>query len=256
MPEVSEHAPGTPSWVDLGSPDLDASVRFYGELFGWEATEAGPVEETGGYRMFSLRGKWVAGLGPLQEGQPPSWTTYVSVADAAETAEKVQAAGGQTYLAPMDVLDVGRMAIFADPAGAVFAVWQPRAHKGAQVVNEPGALSWTQVNTRDVEGAKAFYGAVFGWGAETSSTGEGTYTEWKLGGRSIAGMLEMGEDFPPEVPPHWLAYFGVADCDAAAAQIEQLGGQVHVPPTDIPEGRFAVGADPQGASFGVWAIGT
>lgn len=255
MPEVSEYAPGTPSWVDLASPDPDASARFYGGLFGWEAVETGPVEESGGYRMLKRDGRTVAGLGPTQaEGQPAMWTTYVSTDDAESVAAKVRDAGGQVVMEPFDVLGVGRMAVFVDPGGAYFSVWQPQTHHGADVVNEPGALSWNELATRDIDAAKAFYGAVFGWEGETNAYGETSYTEWKLGGRSVGGMIAMNEQWPAEVPPHWMVYFAVEDADAAVARAEELGGRVAVPPTDTPAGRFAVLNDPHGAVFSVIAL--
>jgi len=257
MPEVSEHAAGTPSWVDLASPDPDASVRFYGGLFGWDAVETGPVEETGGYRMLQLGGRNVAGLGPTQgEGQPAMWTTYVGTDDGDAVAAKVREAGGQVVMEPFDVLGLGRMAVFVDPGGAYFSVWQPQTHHGAELVNEPGALSWNELATRDVDAAKAFYAAVFGWDADTNAYGETSYSEWKLGGRSIGGMIAMNEQWPADVPPHWMVYFAVEDADAAVARAGELGGQVAVPPTDTPAGRFAVLNDPHGAVFSVIALAT
>src|SRR3954470_3527687 len=134
---------GTPIWVDLGTPDVDAAVDFYGGLFGWQADEAGDPAETGGYRMFRNADRAVAGVGPLQsDQQPPLWTTYIATEDADETARKVQGAGGTVLMPPFDVLDAGRMAIFADPAGAVFGVWQPGQHTGAELFNEPVSLTW------------------------------------------------------------------------------------------------------------------
>ena len=255
MPEVSEHTPGTPSWVDLSSPDPDAAARFYEGLFGWQATETGPVEETGGYRMLQRDGRNVAGLGPTQgEGQPPMWTTYVSVEDAETTAAKVREAGGQVMMDAFDVLGAGRMAVLVDPTGAMISVWQPQSHRGADVVNEPGALCWNELATRDPDSAKRFYEAVFGWRGETSAYGDTTYTEWKLGGRSVGGMIEMSDQWPAEVPAHWMVYFAVEDVDAAAAKVAELGGKVAVEPTDTPVGRFAVLTDPHGALFSIIAL--
>ncbi len=255
MPERSSYPPGTPSWVDLGSPDLDASALFYGGLFGWEAVETGPVEETGGYRMFMRDGRHVAGLGPLHTAdQPPIWTTYVSVQDADDAVRRIGEAGGRTLLEPLDVLEAGRMAVLADPAGAAFAVWEPAAHKGAAVVNEPGALSWNELATRDPDGAKRFYGEVFGWAGEAQAMGSDTYTVWMLGGEMVGGMIEMDERWPAEVPPHWMAYFAVHDADDAAELAEDLGGRVWVAPTDLPVGRFAMLAGPHGEVFSVIAL--
>jgi hypothetical protein len=254
MPERDSYAPGTPCWVDLGSPDLDASVGFYCGLFGWEVPPAENAEQTGGYRRATKNGRDVAGMMPLmQEGQPVAWSSYVSVADADAIAAAVKEAGGNVIAGPMDVMDLGRMAVFADPTGAVFGIWQPGTFPGAGLVNEPGALSWNELNTRDPEAAKAFYGAVFGWGFEDHDMGEmGTYTEWKLGDASIGGMMDMGNtQMPPEVPPHWLVYFAVESADAAVEQVKSSGGSVAFGPIDIPAGRFAVVGDPFGATFAV-----
>ncbi|WP_131744705.1 VOC family protein [Frankia sp. Cppng1_Ct_nod] len=254
MVEITSYAPGTPSWVDLGSPDLDASTEFYGALFGWEAHKA-PQPEAGGYTMFQFNGKWVAGVGPLfNTDQPPAWSTYISVADADATVAAATAAGATVLMAPMDVLDVGRMAVLLDPVGAAISVWQPRAHAGAQLVNEPGAFCWNELATRSIEPAKNFYSNVFGWGAETNSINDVEYTEWKLDGKSIGGMIKMNEQWPAGVPSHWMVYFAVTDTDAAAAKAEDLGGKISVPPTTIQVGRFAVLNDPQGAAFSVIAM--
>jgi uncharacterized protein len=253
MSERTSYTPGTPSWVDLGSPDLDAAVEFYGALFGWDVHEAGDPEQTGGYRMAYLSDKPVAGMMPLmQEGQPPAWTTYVSVEDADATAAAVREAGGSVIAEPMDVMDVGRMAVFADPAGAVFSIWQPRAHPGAGLVNEPGAFTWNELNTRDPDAAKAFYSAVFGWEIAEHEMGEmGTYVEWKQGEDPMGGMMDMRGRVPDEVPPHWLTYFAVEDTDATVEKVKELGGGVAFGPIDIPAGRFAVVHDPHGAMFAV-----
>jgi uncharacterized protein len=257
MSERTSYAPGTPCWVDLGSPNLDASIEFYGGLFGWDVPESENAEQTGGYRQAMLRGKPVAGVMPLmQEGQPVAWSSYVSVADADVVAGKVREAGGTVMAEPMDVLDLGRMAIFADPIGAVFGVWQPGSFVGAEVVNEPGALSWNELNTRDTTAAKEFYGAVFGWTFETQDMGPaGSYTTINLGGSPVGGILNMTErGVPAEVPAHWQLYFAVADTDATVEQTKQGGGSVMVEPVDIPVGRFAILSDPFGASFAVIAL--
>lgn len=253
MAEFTDYPPGTPSWVDLSSPDLEASKAFYGSLFGWQAEDLGP--DAGGYSMFKLRDRYVAGLGPVQgEGRPPAWGTYVTVPDADATVAVVKQAGGTVFLEPMDVFDAGRMAVFADPTGAVLSVWQPGNHKGAELANEPGAFSWNELNTRDPAAAKAFYTAVFGWEPEEHAMGPMTYTEWKINGRSIGGMIDMNPNVPAQVPPHWLVYFTVEDTDATVAAITGKGGTVFVGPLDIPQGRFAVVADPQGAVFAVIAM--
>lgn len=253
MSEKTSYAPGTPCWVDLGTPDIDAAVAFYGGLFGWSVEEGENAEQTGGYRQAELRGKPVAGLMPLmQEGQPPAWSTYISVEDADATADKVREAGGNVLAEPMDVLDLGRMAVFIDTTGAVFGIWQPRAFVGAEVVNEANALVWNELNTRDPEAAKAFYGAVFGWSFEEREFQTGSYTTLKLGEDTVGGMLDMRGRVPDEVPPHWLAYFAVDDADAVVDKAKSSGGNVPFGPQDMPEvGRIAVLTDPFGAAFAV-----
>jgi len=253
MPSRTSYVPGTPSWVDLASPDLGASAAFYSSLFDWDAVDQGP--EAGSYHMMEKGGVPVAGAGPIMmEGQPPAWTTYVSVTDADASIAKVKAAGGMVFVEPMDVLDVGRMAVFADPSGAAAAVWQPRQHIGAGLVNEPGALAWNELSTRDVPAATAFYTEVFGWQAETADMGGMEYTMWMLGGEQVGGMMAMPAEVPAEVPSYWLAYFGTADCDAAVAAATAAGATLTAGPVDIPAGRFAVLADPVGAMFGVIAL--
>lgn len=257
MSERNSYAPGTPCWVELGSSDLDASIEFYGGLFGWDVPVAENAEQTGGYRLAMLRGKPVAGMAPLmQEGQPPAWTTYVSVADAGVVAGKVRDAGGAVIAEPMEVLDLGTMAIFADPTGAVFGVWQPGSFIGAEIVNEPGALSWNELNTRDIPVAEGFYGAIFGWTFETQDMGAaGSYTTISLGGSPVGGILNMTErGVPAGVPAHWQLYFAVEDADATIGQAKQGGGSVMVEPIDIPAGRFAILTDPHGVSFAVIAL--
>jgi predicted enzyme related to lactoylglutathione lyase len=252
---VIEYPHGLPSWVDLSSPDLDASARFYGELFGWEPGESvGTHEETGGYRMLRLNGVDVAGLGPVQEGHPPIWTTYVAVDDASAVKEKVEAAGGSTLIGPFDVLEAGTAAVFADAAGgAVFAVWQARKHRGAQLVNAPGALSMNELDTRELDAAGRFYEAVFGWELEPIEV-DGTiqYGLFRLGGRTAASALPMGDQFPAEVPPHWVPYFGIEDLDAGMAKARAGGGQLLIGPAPVPQGRFAAIRDPHGAVFCMW----
>jgi predicted enzyme related to lactoylglutathione lyase len=250
--EIDKYEPGVPSWVDIGSPDPQGAADFYGALFGWEAPEGPP--ETGGYRVAMVRDHAVAGIGPAQNPGPPYWSTYVAVASADDAAEKVTAAGGQVIVAPMDVLDVGRMAVFTDTVGAFFSVWQAGTHPGAELVNEPGTWSWSELLTTDVEASKTFYGAVFGWTANTVGAGPtGEYTEWQVDGRAVGGMM-LKPPMLTDVPSHWAVYFAVADTDAAVARVAELGGSVMMPPMDIEPGRFAVVADPYGATFNVIAL--
>ena len=252
----TDYVPGAPNWVDLGTPDIDAAAAFYGAVFGWQFQSAGP--DAGGYGMFMLNGKTVAAGGPLTEqGAAPSWTVYFHTADADATAEAVTKAGGSVAVAPMDVFTAGRMAQFADPEGASFAVWQPGDVRGLEAVNDPGTLCWTELYPGDVAGAKSFYQATFGWVTEDMPMGDFTYTVIKpaTGGEesSQGGMMPL----TPEMAAGggttcWRVYFEVADCDAAVATATQQGGAVLVPAMDIPGvGRFAMLLDPAGAVFAV-----
>jgi predicted enzyme related to lactoylglutathione lyase len=251
-----DHAPGTPSWADLTSPDLVTSARFYGGLFGWDTALRGPVELTGGYLSFQVDGSDVAGLARLTGEEPPSWTTYFAVHDADETEAAVVSNGGATLAPPVDVPEVGRVALFIDPPGAVFGVWQPGEVRGAQLVGTAGSMCWHQLASRNIEAAKRFYRAIFGWSGVTTPYETSSYTAFRLGDRDVAGMVEMDRSWPRDLPSHWMTYFGVDDCDQAADDAVELGGAVAVEPFDMPHvGRTAVLGDPHGAVFSILKAG-
>ncbi len=249
---MTKHAPGVPSWVDLSSPDVPASTQFYRDLFGWTATVA-TEPEAGGYTTFRKDGKAVAAVGPQLNGdQPPAWMTYFASADADATAARIEAGGGQVLMAPMDVMQYGRMAVFLDPSGAAFAVWQAGSMEGSELAGVPGAMSWIELMTRDAETSKIFYQHALGWACRDVTYDGGTYTIWHTERQDVGGMMSMsGETWPPEVPSHWMIYFEVEDTDATAARVQELGGKISVPPSDTPAGRFAVLTDPQGATFSI-----
>jgi predicted enzyme related to lactoylglutathione lyase len=255
VPERSGFAPGTPSWVDLNSSDVAESVRFYGQLFGWDhAAAPGGAEQMGRYGFFFKDGMQVAGIAPqMNEARAPSWTTYVSVDDADAAVSRVIGAGGTPTAEPLAVGDVVRLAFFVDPTGAFLGVIQPGTHHGAQLINEPGALTWNELNTWDPVAAHAFYSAVFGWDAKAEEVEEGeTYTRWLLGEDPIAGLLDIRSRDPDMAPAHWLTYFAVEECDATVRRVNELGGELRFGPVDLPMGRFAALADPQGAGFAVF----
>ena len=245
------YAPGTPIWVDLASPDIAGSVSFYGQLFGWQAQDLG--EEAGHYNMFRQDGKQVAAVaGKMDPNQPTAWSVYVKTDDAAQTVKKAAEAGGNVLMEPFAVMDQGTMAVFADPSGAVISVWQPDKMSGAELLNTPNSFSWNELHTRDMNGARAFYTKVFPWATRVNEIpGGGEYTEWLVNDKSIGGGMAMGPEMPANTPPHWLVYFAVADTDATVKRAQELGGTVMAPATDIPQGRFAVLVDPQGAAFGI-----
>lgn len=256
MSERSEYNDGEFCWVDLASPDVDASTRFYGELIGWEFEPApGPPEETGGYGNLSYKGKLVAGLGGIMgEGQPPAWSSYVKTSDADATARKVKDAGGAVLMEPFDIPgDPGRMAVCQDTEGAVFSIFQPKEHKGAELVNEVGAWSWNNLLTRDLDGAKRFYGAVFGWEATHNEGAPEHILNWQVEGQrwpeGLGGLMGMPDEVPSEVPSYWEVYFLVDDLDRAIEVTKGGGGRLLVGPLDVPVARIAALTDPQGAAF-------
>lgn len=253
MSERTSYAPGTPCWVDLAMPDFEEAERFYWGLYGWKIPELPDSSEMGGYRRAKMGSYDVAGVMPLmQEGQPPAWSTYISVNDADATAATITENGGTQIAEPMAVSEYGRLALFTDPEGTFFGIWEPGTFAGAELVNERGAVGWNELNTRDPERAKQFYGAVFGWEADERDMGEmGTYVEWRLGDKRVGGMLDIRDRVPAEVPSHWLVYFGSVDADEAVAKVKELGGDVVFGPMDIPAGRFAVLRDSFGAFFAV-----
>jgi uncharacterized protein len=272
--ERDGYPPGVPCFVDTSQPDPEAAARFYGELFGWTFEDRAPAG-AGRYLMAQLDGRDVAGIGSQPEGSPsePAWTTYIAVDSADATARRVWNAGGKVLAEPFDVFGAGRMAVVADPAGAAFCVWQAFASPGARVVNAPGTWNWSDLNTGDPQGSKAFYCAVFGWEADGNSDG-GEHALLRLPGYgdvlerrdpdlrrrqaaagvpagfadAVAGLAPLNGS---GVPPHWSVTFAVDDPDAIAAKTTELGGTVVVAPHDIPPVRVAVLRDPQGAIFAV-----
>lgn len=233
---------GTPCWVDLGVDDIARASAFYAGLFGWD-TQPGPAE-AGGYTMCLLAGRPVAGIGPKQgpPGARPMWTTYLAADDADETAAKISKAGGQLFMDPFDVMDAGRMAVAADPGGAVFGIWQARAHIGVGRANEPGTLCWNQVHSRDFDRNKAFYQAVFGYEFGDIEEARIRYATLKLGGREVGGILELGASGPA----HWEAYFAVAGTDAAVAAVRAAGVAIEGDIRRGPYGALAFFRDPEG----------
>jgi len=273
MPERDGYMPGVPCWIDTSQPDPEAAVRFYSELFGWEFEDVMPPGSPGKYFSARIRGGDVAAVGSIPEGAPQvaTWNTYVWVDSADETAARVRDAGGNVLMEPFDIMDAGRMAVFADPEGAVFMVWQAKEHRGARIVNEHGSLNFNDLNTRDLEGAKAFYGAVFGW---RTLEIPGGFLGWTLPGYGdhlsrdnpalreqvaevggpegfedvVASIVPIPDD-QPDTPARWGVTFAVDDADAIAKAAAELGGRVIVPPLDAPWVRLTVITDPQGATF-------
>ncbi len=267
MSTREDYPAGVPCWVDTDQPDPAAAARFYSGLFGWKCEDVMPADAGGRYFMARIDGRDAAAISSPPPGAQPqaAWNTYIRVDSADEAAARVRDAGGQVLSEPFDVFESGRMGVFADPEGAVFRVWQPGSHRGSAAVNEHGAVNFNNLHTDDVDAAKAFYGAVFGWTTINAGApmwalpGYGDHLE-ELNPGMRAGMMEMGapEGFEDVVatilprngaPAHWSVTFAADDADATAAHARELGGSVLSEPQDAPWVRFAVLADPVGASF-------
>ncbi|MBV9864393.1 MAG: VOC family protein [Abitibacteriaceae bacterium] len=254
MSLVTQYKPGTFCWVDLATSDAKGAEQFYTALFDW-TTEARPMGPDEFYVMCKRNGHYAAAFyQPAPEhsgGLPPHWKTYIAVADADATAKRAVELGGQVALEPMDVFTSGRMAVIIDPTGAMFCLWQPREHVGAGVINEPGSPLWYELMTRDTKAADEFYSGLFGWKSEARDMGHMIYNTFSNGDRPTGGMFQIPEGME-KMPPHWAVHFAASDIDASTAHACQLGGEVLMPPTDIPDvGRVAVLSDPQGAAFGI-----
>jgi uncharacterized protein len=272
MTHTDRYIPGVPCFIDSMRRDPHAAAAFYGELFGWDYQDVMPESGSGTYLMARLDGRDVAGLGS-SDGvvrEPPVWSTYVWVTSADEAAASAVAAGATVVMEPTDMFEAGRMAVLADPEGAELCLWEPRKHRGAGAVNEPGTLVFNVLHTRDLGRAAEFYNAVFGWevvdiGGEPmwALTGYGDFLD-ELNPGTLAGLAASGapagfenvvaaietigaED--ADTRPHWGVTFGVDDTDATVKLAAELGGTVLVEPVDAPWVRYAVIADPQGAVF-------
>ncbi|MFE0602023.1 VOC family protein [Streptomyces sp. NPDC058892] len=251
------YKPGTPCWIDLMVPDQQAALDFYCDLFGWQG-EVGPAEQ-GGYSVCLLKGRPVAGImkasnpdGTVPDPMPPTaWTTYLATDSLDSTLTSVTDAGGSVMMGATDVMDLGRMALISDPTGAAVGLWQAGTFDGAGIVNEHGALIWSELSTGDIPAAAAFYTAVLPvTTARSQMPGAEEYTEFKVGDRAVGGMMDLSQ-LPPGVPPHWQPYFHVDDVDEIQAAVVRAGGSVMAPAFDMAAGRMAVLSDPQGGTFSV-----
>jgi predicted enzyme related to lactoylglutathione lyase len=255
MPEFKEYPAGTFCWSELATSDSAGAKKFYSALFSW-ATQDDEIGPDMVYTMAMINEKYVGAMFQMNEemkgmGIPPHWLQYVSVDSVADTVEKAKSLGGQVLREPMDVMDIGKMAVLQDPSGGAVALWQPLKTIGAQLANEHGAPTWNELMTTDVDAAGKFYTDLFGWTANTQDMGGLMYTSFVNGERPAAGMMAITKEMG-DIPSNWMQYFGVNDCDKAAETIKAQGGQVLKDPEDIPEvGRFCVAMDPQGAVFSV-----
>ncbi len=256
MPQIDDHAPGSFCWIELGTTDQAAAKNFYGQLFGWKANDF-PMGPGDLYTIFQVEGRDAAAGYTLradqkEQGVPPHWLIYVAVDSADGAATRAGELGGKVMAPAFDVGESGRMAVLADPTGAVFSVWQKKAHHGIGIAGVDGTLCWADLSTPDPTRAKDFYTSLFRWQVAPSEHDSSGYLHIKNGDEFIGG-IPPAEYRNPNAPPHWLGYFLVSDCDATAGKAKALGATLHVAPMSIEKvGRMAVIADPQGAVFAIF----
>jgi predicted enzyme related to lactoylglutathione lyase len=256
MAHIDHYPPGSFCWFELGTSNQDAAKQFYTSLFGWGFNDM-PMGPGMTYTMFTLDGRTTGAAYTLmpemvQQGIPPHWGIYIATANTDDTTAKAAAAGGAVLKGPFDVFDVGRMSVVKDPTGAVFQIWQEKRPNANSIAGVPGTVCWADLNTRDVESAAKFYKAVFGWEIAPGEHDTSGYLHIKNGEQFIGGM-PPAHMMPPNVPPHWLLYYLVEDCDKSTARLTELGGRVLMPPMTLEKvGRFSVVADPQGAVFSLF----
>lgn len=254
MGERTRHEAGTFSWTDLTTTDQDGAKSFYGALFDWEATD-NPVGDGVVYSMMKLRGKNVCAISPQppqqrDAGVPPVWNSYITVQSADQALERARQLGATVHAPAFDVMDAGRMGVVQDPQGAFFLVWEPKQQIGAGLVNAPGALSWNELASPDLDAAARFYAELFGWTIESLPDSPMPYLMIQNADKGNGGIRGV---MPPETTSHWLVYFGIDDIAAGVAKVSELGGTQIVPPTSIGTGTIAVARDPQGAAFALYA---
>jgi predicted enzyme related to lactoylglutathione lyase len=249
MGQVDRYPQGTFSWIDLGTTDVEGAKAFYGGLFGWQMEDL--TSGQGTYTMCRLHGRDVAGIHRHAEDEGTGWVSSISVDDVDRVAARARELGATVLSEPVEMLGAGRKAVLRDPSGAVVSLWQPQGHAGAGLVNEVGTWTWNELVTPDLPAATAFYAKLFGWGAQ-DIPGELPRTSFSLGDLLVGG----GHGPTPQEgeAARWTVSFMVADADQSTARVQELGGSVLLPPMDIPVGRFAVVADPAGASFTVTAV--
>jgi len=257
MGQRTSYTPGTFSWVELSTTAQDDAKQFFSGLFGWDYDDS-PVGDDMVYSMAKVGGDYVGAISPQMEderkmGVPPHWNNYITVDDADAIAARAGELGGNVLAPPFDVMEVGRMAVLQDPSGGVFCIWQPKQHIGAGLVNAPGALCWNELNTRDPEGAMAFYEGLLGWSFEKNEQNAGgDYWMIHNGGNMNGGVRRMGDEMPAEVPAFWLPYFATESVADTLGKVESGGGGVMMPRTEFPQGALAVARDPAGATFALF----
>jgi uncharacterized protein len=256
MPVIETHIPGALCWFELATTDQAAAKNFYTSLFGWSSNEF-PMSPGEVYTTFQLNGKDAAAAYTIRreqqsQGVPPHWMVYIAVDNADTVGSRAAELGGKLLTPAFDVMDLGRMAVIADPAGAVFSVWQPKKNKGVGITGENGTVCWADLNTPDPSTARRFYHELLGWNFVEDEKDTSGYLHIKNHEQFIGGVPAASQR-DPHTPPHWMIYFQVADCDASTAKAKQQGGEILLPPTDLENvGRFSILKDPQGVAFALF----
>ena len=255
MPTTTSYAPGSFCWADLGTTDQEAAKKFYSAVFGWTANDI-PMGDGAVYSMMQKNGKNAAAISTMQKqqmdmGAPPNWNSYIAVTNVDATSKKAAELGATVVMPPMDVPEAGRMAVVQDPSGAYVSLWQPGQHTGADVTGDTGSVCWNELLTKDTNAAQSFYSGLLGWNTEQMAMSDMSYTIFKNGDKQAGGMFAIDPSWGP-VPPNWMIYFGVENCDATCEQVKSLGGKVLMGPQSVPTvGRFATCQDPQGGAFAI-----
>jgi uncharacterized protein len=272
MIERNDYPAGVPCWIDLMQPDLDATMAFYRDLFGWSYEVRTPQGAPQRYAYARLEGLTVGGVGGPPQGDPSGWTQYIAVASADHTTDAVVGAGGRVVNGPVDIPNSGRVAVCADDAGAVFGVWEGRELRGAQLVNAAGSWGFSTLHTADADVSRRFYGAVFGWECDVFDMGGGQKGGlWRLpgygdflaqrdpeirerqaGAQAPGGFADAVAILSPEPdsgtePARWSITFNVANADAAFEHATQLDAKIVTPLFDTTYTRMGTIQDPQGA---------
>jgi predicted enzyme related to lactoylglutathione lyase len=249
-----EHPTGTPAWIDLITTDRPAAQAFYGAVFGWTFEEQ-IVDNAVVYVIARHNQREVAGIATrtpeeIAHGIPPAWNLFFATDDIAKTCAHATSLGATLHTPPFGNPAVGKLAVLADPTGALFCLWQGNAHLGMTTMHTPDTFTWCECLTRDPKRAAAFYEDLFGWKTETSRNFDMEYTLCQRDGQAIAGIMAMPDGLEG-VPANWMVYFATDNCEAMLTRITEHGGSRLAEPMEIGTGRFAVAADPDDAVFGI-----
>lgn len=256
MNNKNNYPQGVFCWAELCTRNWKEGKAFYTSLFGWGSDDQ-PIGDDEYYTMLQKQGDDIAAMYQMPQAQindelPGYWLTYIAVEDVDACAIKAKELGAQIIAGPHNVMDAGRMLMLKDTAGATVALWQGNEHIGCKRPGELTTPYWHEMATRDTTASSNFYCELLGWKSQLKPMDGMDYTLFLIGDKPVAGMIEMTDEWPVDVPPHWMIYFAVDSCDSYVDKAVDLGAQVCVPATDIEDvGRFSVICDPQGSVFSI-----